>query len=76
MVTAWWSDVPGTNVPVHAHTFPETRWVSRAICGSRPARRRSTSGLETGSTCPRTCRYDRSARISAAIYVSGMPGTA
>ena len=27
MVTAWWSDVPGTTVPVHAHTFPETRWV-------------------------------------------------
>jgi mannose-6-phosphate isomerase-like protein (cupin superfamily) len=27
MVTAWWSDVPGTQVPVHAHAFPETRWV-------------------------------------------------
>ena len=27
MVTAWWSDVPGTHVPMHAHDFPETRWV-------------------------------------------------
>ena len=27
MVTAWWSDVPGTRVPVHTHSFPETRWV-------------------------------------------------
>jgi quercetin dioxygenase-like cupin family protein len=27
MVTAWWSDVPGTQVAMHAHPFPETRWV-------------------------------------------------
>lgn len=27
MVTAWWSDVPGTHVAMHAHDFPETRWV-------------------------------------------------
>lgn len=27
MVTAWWSDVPGTHVPTHAHDFSETRWV-------------------------------------------------
>jgi quercetin dioxygenase-like cupin family protein len=27
MVTAWWSDVPGTYVAMHAHDFPETRWV-------------------------------------------------
>ena len=27
MVTAWWSDMPGTAVPAHAHDFPETRWV-------------------------------------------------
>jgi quercetin dioxygenase-like cupin family protein len=27
MVTAWWSDVPGTHIPIHAHDFPETRWV-------------------------------------------------
>ena len=27
MVTAWWSDVPGTHIPTHAHDFPETRWV-------------------------------------------------
>lgn len=27
MVTAWWSDVPGTHVAMHAHAFPETRWV-------------------------------------------------
>ena len=27
MTTAWWSDIPGTHVPTHAHDFPETRWV-------------------------------------------------
>ena len=27
MITAWWSDTPGTRSPEHAHTFPETRWV-------------------------------------------------
>jgi quercetin dioxygenase-like cupin family protein len=27
MVTAWWSDVPGTQVAMHSHPFPETRWV-------------------------------------------------
>jgi len=27
MITAWWSDVPGTTIPMHAHHFPETRWV-------------------------------------------------
>ena len=27
MITAWWSDVPGTHIPPHAHHFPETRWV-------------------------------------------------
>ena len=27
MITAWWSDVPGTRIPAHAHQFPETRWV-------------------------------------------------
>lgn len=27
MITAWWSDVPGSQSPAHAHPFPETRWV-------------------------------------------------
>jgi len=27
MVTAWWSDVPGAQMAMHTHTFPETRWV-------------------------------------------------
>ena len=27
MITAWWSDVPGTMIPMHSHHFPETRWV-------------------------------------------------
>src|SRR5260370_34849070 len=27
MVTAWWSEVPGTNSGMHSHPFPETRWV-------------------------------------------------
>jgi len=27
MVTAWWSDIPGTHVDTHKHDFSETRWV-------------------------------------------------
>jgi len=27
MVTAWWSDIPGTRIAEHAHPFPEVRWV-------------------------------------------------
>jgi quercetin dioxygenase-like cupin family protein len=27
MVTAWWSEIPGTHVPTHEHNFLETRWV-------------------------------------------------
>jgi quercetin dioxygenase-like cupin family protein len=27
LVTAWWSEVPGTSVAQHAHPFPEARWV-------------------------------------------------
>src|SRR2546430_2939142 len=27
MVTAWWSDMPGAALPLHAHAFPETRWI-------------------------------------------------
>jgi len=49
-------DVPGTNVPVTRHTFPETRWVSRAICGSRPARRAVALGPGDRLDLPRTCR--------------------
>jgi len=60
MVTAWWSDLPGARMTEHAHAFPETRWVVegflRVTAGAEAARRRSTSGLETGSTCRRTCR--------------------
>lgn len=27
LATAWWSEVPGTRVPLHEHPFPEARWV-------------------------------------------------
>ena len=27
MVTAWWSDVPGTQYETHTHPFAESRWV-------------------------------------------------
>ncbi|HEY3279730.1 MAG TPA: cupin domain-containing protein [Gemmatimonadales bacterium] len=33
MVTAWWSDMPGTAVPAHAHEFAETRWVLSGFLG-------------------------------------------
>ena len=41
MVTAWWSDVPGAKLPVHAHAFPETRWIVEG----------TVSGMLTGSNC-------------------------
>ena len=27
LITAWWSEVPGSTVPQHEHPFPEARWV-------------------------------------------------
>lgn len=27
LITAWWSEAPGTRVPQHEHPFPEARWV-------------------------------------------------
>src|SRR5947208_16819251 len=33
MVTAWWSDVPGTRVEEHVHPFPECRGVLSGFLG-------------------------------------------
>jgi len=74
MVTAWWSDVPGTCLPIHTHAFPETRWVVEGYL-------RVTSGDETVELGPGD-RLDLPPNLPHAtevvglghvIYVSGKP---
>ncbi|MGH7607847.1 MAG: cupin domain-containing protein [Gemmatimonadales bacterium] len=74
MVTAWWSDVPGTYVPLHAHAFAETRWVVegfvRVIAGS------DTFDLGPGDRLdlpPHTPHATEVIGLAQAIYVTGMP---
>jgi quercetin dioxygenase-like cupin family protein len=76
MVTAWWSDVPGTRVPLHAHDFAETRWVVEGFL-------RVTAGTDTLELGPGD-RLDLPPRIphtteviglGQVIYVTGMPTT-
>jgi quercetin dioxygenase-like cupin family protein len=74
MVTSWWSDVPGTQMPMHAHAFPETRWVVEGYL-------RVTAGNEMIELGPGD-RVDLPANTPHAtevlglghvIYVSGTP---
>lgn len=74
MVTAWWSDTPGAQMPLHAHTFPETRWVVEGYL-------RVTAGAEAVDLGPGD-RLDLPPNLPHAteviglgqvIYVSGMP---
>ena len=73
MVTAWWSDVPGTRMR-HAHAFAETRWIVEGYL-------RVTAGNEAVELGPGD-RLDLPANLPHAtevlglghvIYVSGMP---
>ncbi len=74
MVTAWWSDMPGTHVAPHAHDFPETRWVLSGFL-------RVTAGAETAELGPGD-RLDLAAGtrhatdvigLAPVIYVTGRP---
>ena len=74
MVTAWWSDVPGARLPLHAHAFPETRWVVEGYL-------RITAGSDAVDLGPGD-RLDLPANLQHAteviglaqvVYVSGKP---
>jgi len=64
MVTAWWSDVPGTRVTEHAHPFAETRWVLSGFV--RVATREAVYDLGPGD------RLDLPAEVSHTIEVVGL----
>ena len=72
MVTAWWSDVPGTRVPTHSHEFAETRWVLEGFL-------RVTAGgdtIEMGpgdrlDLPPRTPHATEVIGLGQVIYVTG-----
>jgi len=74
MVTAWWSDVPGTSVPVHSHTFPETRWVVEGYLRVTAERDAVELGpgdrLDLPPNLPHTIEV---VGLGHVIYVSGKP---
>jgi len=74
MVTAWWSDVPGGTVPVHAHTFPETRWVlegyMRVTAGSDAVELGPGDRLDLPAGIPHQTEV---IGLGQVIYVSGTP---
>jgi quercetin dioxygenase-like cupin family protein len=74
MVTAWWSDVPGTTMSVHAHAFAETRWVLEGYL--RVTVENETVELGPGDRLDLPAGTPHSTEIlglSQAIYVSGRP---
>jgi quercetin dioxygenase-like cupin family protein len=76
MATAWWSDVPGAKLPLHAHPFPETRWIVEGYL-------RVTAGNETidlgpGDRLdlpPNLPHVTEVVGLGKVIYVSGKPKT-
>jgi len=75
MVTAWWSDVPGTQVPVHVHAFPETRWVLegylRVTAGSEAVELGPGDRLDLPAGTAHTIEV---LGLSQVIYVTGTTG--
>lgn len=74
MVTAWWSDVPGTRVGTHAHEFAETRWVLegylRVTAGADAVDLGPGDRLDLPPHIPHATEVIGLAQV---IYVSGMP---
>jgi quercetin dioxygenase-like cupin family protein len=74
MVTAWWSDVPGTRVGTHAHEFPETRWVLEGFM--RVTTGNDAIDLGPGDRLdlpPNVAHATEVIGLAQVIYVSGMP---
>ena len=74
MTTAWWSDVPGHHVPMHAHDFPETRWVLEGFLRVTAAGR--TVDMGPGDRLdlpPRTAHATEVLGLHQVIYVTGKP---
>ena len=74
MVTAWWSDVPGTRVALHAHDFPETRWILEGYL--RVTAEGQTMDLGPGDRLdlpPNVPHATEVIGLGQVIYVTGMP---
>ena len=74
MVTAWWSDVPGASMAMHAHTFPETRWVVEGFL--RVTAEGDAVELGPGDRLdlpPNLPHATEVLGLGQVIYVSGMP---
>jgi len=74
MVTAWWSDVPGATLPLHAHAFPETRWIVegylRITAGNEAIDLGPGDRIDLPPNLPHTTEVVGLAQV---IYVSGKP---
>ena len=74
MVTAWWSDVPGTEVAMHAHPFPETRWVLEGYLRVKVGNEQVELGPGDRVDLPPNMPYATEVvGLGHVIYVSGMP---
>lgn len=74
MTTAWWSDMPGSRMETHAHTFPETRWVVegylRVIAGNDAIDLGPGDRLDLPPHLPHATEV---IGLGQVIYVSGKP---
>ena len=72
MITAWWSDVPGTRIPEHAHRFPETRWLLsgylRVTAGKEVIDLGPGDRLDLAAGTPHSSEV---VGLSPAVYVTG-----
>lgn len=76
MVTAWWSDVPGTQLAVHAHAFAQTHWVLegylRVTAGSDAVELGPGDRLDLPPNLPHATEV---IGLGQVVYVSGKPKT-
>ena len=74
MTTAWWSEMPGARVPLHAHPFPEARWVIsgylRVIVGGEVVDLGPGDRLDLPAETPHTVEV---VGLSPAVFVTGAP---